>query len=217
MCWSATADLMVGTAVCAVGVACVAQAARRPRDLPMAALPLLLGSHQIIESVVWRGDGGTGAATTAWAVIALPLLPLWLPVSVLCVAPPTARRRLLLPLAAGIATSAVLAYYLMTHTVTADIRGHTVGYGFGLAHPAPVVVGYLIATIGSLLLSGDRGLILYGILAAVGAAVSVALWRQEYLSTWCALAALSSVVLLRWVRRRRPPARRPSGQDLQEA
>lgn len=48
--------------------------ARRARDLPVAALPLLLGAHQLVEAAVWDSDGGRSPATTAWAVIALPLL-----------------------------------------------------------------------------------------------------------------------------------------------
>ncbi|MWA15103.1 DUF6629 family protein [Streptomyces sp. BA2] len=213
MCWSATADLVAGVGVAAVGVACVIRAARgpRPRDLPMAALPLLLGAHQIVEAEVWRGDGGTGPATVAWAVIAMPLLALWMPVAVLCAAPPSARRRLLIPLAVGIATAAVLSYYLATRTVTAEIRGHTVGYALGLPHTELIVAGYLIATVGSLLLSGDRGLVLFGVLVAVGAAVCVLLWRREYISTWCAFAAVCSVVLYFWVRRRSRPVRARSG------
>ncbi|MGV9883518.1 DUF6629 family protein [Streptomyces sp. NPDC003006] len=211
MCWSATADLVAGTGIAAVGVTSVILAARRPRDLPLAALPLLLGAHQIVESAVWRNDGGTGPATVAWAAIALPLLALWVPVGVLCAAPPSARR-LLIPLAAGAATAAALAYVLATRTVTADIRGHTVGYSLGLPRPELIVAGYLLATVGSLLLSGDRGLVLFGVLVAAGAVVSVALWRQEYISTWCAFAAVCSVVLLLWVRRRRPPVPRPSGR-----
>ncbi|MFD4475380.1 MULTISPECIES: DUF6629 family protein [unclassified Streptomyces] len=218
MCWSATADLVAGVGVAAVGVACVTRAARggRPRDLPMAALPLLLGAHQIIESEVWRADGGTGPATVAWAVIALPLLPLWLPLAVLCAAPPSARRRLLVPLVAGVATSAALSYYLATRTVTAEIRGHTVGYAFGLPRPELIIAGYLLATVGSLLLSGDRGLILFGALVAVGATVCVLLWRHEYISTWCAFAAVCSVFLYFWVgrpsvRRRSRPVRERSG------
>ncbi|GGP54442.1 DUF6629 family protein [Streptomyces melanogenes] len=205
MCWSATADLVAGAGIMAVGAVSVTLAARNPRDLPLAALPLLLGAHQIIEAAVWHGDGGTGPATVAWAVIALPLLALWVPVAVLCAAPPGARRRLFVPLAAGVATAAVLAYALATRTVTAEIRGHTVGYSLGLPQAQLVVAGYLLATIGSLLLSGDRGLVLFGVLVAVGAAVSFALWRQEYVSTWCAFAAVCSVVLTLWVRRRRPP------------
>ncbi|MEU1129198.1 DUF6629 family protein [Streptomyces sp. NPDC005900] len=211
MCWSATADLVAGTGIAAVGIAGVTLAARHPRDLPLAALPLLLGAHQIIEAALWRNGGGTGPATVAWAVIALPLLALWVPAAVLCAAPPDARRRLLIPLAAGTATSAVLAYTLATRTVTAEIRGHTVGYSLGLPRPGLVVAGYLLATIGALLLSGDRGLVLFGVLVAVGAGVCVVLWRQEYISTWCAFAAVCSVLLLLWVKKRRPPVTRPPG------
>lgn len=66
MCWSAAADLVAGTGIAAIGVVCVARV-RRVRDLPLAALPLLLGAHQIIESVIWRSGGGTGPAALAWA------------------------------------------------------------------------------------------------------------------------------------------------------
>ncbi|MFJ6695358.1 DUF6629 family protein [Streptomyces sp. NPDC091272] len=202
MCWSATADLVAGTVITAVGVAAVAVAARHPRDVPLAALPLLLGAHQIIEAVVWHHDGGTGPATLAWSVIALPLLALWVPAAVLCAAPPSARRRLLVPLAVGVATAAALAHALATRTVTAEIRGHTVGYALGLPQAELLVVGYFLATLGSLLISGDRWLVLFGVLVTVGAAVSFGLWRQEYISTWCAFAAVCSVLLLLWARKK---------------
>ncbi|WP_420031687.1 DUF6629 family protein [Streptomyces sp. cg28] len=201
MCWSATADLVAGSAIGAVGVACVARAARtRPRAVPLAALPLLLGAHQIIEALIWNDGGGTGPATVAWAVIALPLLPLWVPVGVVWAAPHHARRRLALPLASGVVTSAVLAYVLATSTVTAEVRGHTMGYAIGLPHAPWLLAGYLLATIGSLLLSGEAGLVLLGVLAGVGAGVCAALWRWEFISTWCAFAAVCSVVLYGWLR-----------------
>ncbi|MFE5095193.1 DUF6629 family protein [Streptomyces sp. NPDC056638] len=201
MCWSASADLVAGTCIAAVGVACVARV-RRVRDLALAALPLLLGAHQIIESVIWCSGGGAGPATLAWAVIALPLLPLWVPLGVLCAAPPHARRRLLVPLAAGIATAVPLAYCLATRPVTAEIRGHTLGYILDLPGSALLVGGYLLSTVGSLLLAGDRLLRWLGVLVAVGAAVCAALWRLESVSTWCAFAAVCSVILLGWTGRR---------------
>ncbi|MFD9425735.1 MULTISPECIES: DUF6629 family protein [unclassified Streptomyces] len=205
MCWSATADLAAGTVIVAIGVAAVART-RRARDLPLAALPLLLGAHQIIESVVWRSDGGTGPATVAWAVIALPLLALWVPLGVFCAAPPRARARLLVPLAAGAVTAVFLGYALSARPVTAEVRGHTLGYVLNLPHPQLLVAGYLLATVGSLLLSGDRRLWFLGVLVAVGAAVCAALWRLEFISTWCAFAAVCSVVLLGWAGRRPPVA-----------
>lgn len=206
MCWSATADLVAGTGIAAVGVACVV---RRPplraRDLPLTSLPLLLGAHQTVESVVWGAGGGTGPATVAWAVIALPLLALWVPVGVLCAAPPHTRRRLCVPLAAAAVTAAALAYCLATRPVTAEIRGHTLGYVLDLPRPELLIAGYLLATAGSLLLADDRVLRLLGVLVAGGAVLCAALWRLEFISTWCAFAAVCSVVLLAWSRRR--PAR----------
>ncbi|MFD8410363.1 DUF6629 family protein [Streptomyces sp. NPDC059650] len=91
--WSATADLTAGTAIAAVAVVCLARV-RRARDLPVAALPLLLGAHQRVEAAVWRAGGGPGAATTAWAVVAMPLLAVWVPFGVLLSATPAAPRRL---------------------------------------------------------------------------------------------------------------------------
>ncbi|WP_030677571.1 DUF6629 family protein [Streptomyces sp. NRRL B-1347] len=202
MCWSATANLTAGTAITAVGLATLTRATRHPHDLPLAALPLLLGTHQLTEAAVWHNNGGAGPATTAWAVIALPLLPLWVPAAVLCATPPHTHHRLLIPLTAGIATAAALTYALATRTVTAEIRGHTIGYTLGLPHTELTLTGYLLATIGSLLLSGDRTLTLLGILTSTGAAVSAVLWQREFISTWCATAAVASLLLYHWTRQR---------------
>ncbi|MEU1201828.1 DUF6629 family protein [Streptomyces sp. NPDC005813] len=201
MCWSATADLVAGTGVAAVGVACVAQV-RRWSDLPLAALPLLLGAHQIVESVVWDSGGGSGPATLAWAVMALPLLAVWVPLGVVCAVPREVRPRAAVPLAAGVATAVVLAHALATRPVTAEIRGHTVGYAVHLPHAEFLVAGYLVATVGALLVSGDRGLLRLGAAVAVGAVICWALWRLEFVSTWCAFTAVTSVVLWTWLRGR---------------
>lgn len=204
MCWSATADLVAGSAVAAAGAVCVALV-RDPRDLLLAALPLLLGAHQIVEVVVWDAGGGGGPATLAWAVIALPLLPVWVPAGVLCAVPRRARTVPALLLAVGAVTAALLAYALATGPVTAEIRGHTVGYVLDLEWAPLLVTGYLLATVGALLFSGDRALRALGALLGAGAVVCWVLWRMEFVSTWCAFAALASVALLAWVRTRGRP------------
>jgi hypothetical protein len=210
VCWSATADLVAGAAVCAAGGACLAHV-RSPRELPLAALPLLLGAHQLIEAALWHRGGGTGPAVDAWAVIALPLLPVWLPLGVLLTAPRPARRRIAVTLAVGAATAAVLAHRLASVPVTAEIRGRTVGYLLDLPHPVPVAAGYLAATVGALLLSGDPWLRALGAVTGAGAAVCALLWREAFVSTWCALAAVASLLLLGWIRNRRrtPPVPAP--------
>ncbi|MFC7978230.1 DUF6629 family protein [Streptomyces cinereoruber] len=208
MCWSVTADLWAGLGIGAVGVASLASV-RRPGDAPLAALPLLLGAHQVVEAAVWHAGGGAGPATLAWAVIALPLLPLWLPVGVLTAARPADRPRLLVPLAAGLATAGVLAYRLATRPVTAEVRGRTLGYVVDLPYAPLLLAAYLLATVGALLLARDRLLRLLGLLTGAGAVVCALLWTTEFVSTWCALAAVASLLLLVWVRGRTGPDPRP--------
>jgi hypothetical protein len=203
MCWSATADIAAGTGIVCVGAACVARV-RRVGELPLAALPLLLGVHQLVEARVWHVGGGTGPSTVVWTVIALPLLAVWVPFAVLCAAPRGARLRPAIPLASGIVTAAVLAHHLATHPPRAEIRGHTVGYVLGLAHAHVLMAGYLLATVGAFMLSGDRWLRGFGVLAGVGALVCWALWRLEFVSTWCAFAAVCSGLVLGWLAGGRP-------------
>ncbi|MFG2732057.1 DUF6629 family protein [Streptomyces canus] len=204
MCWSATADLVAGTAIASVGAVCVART-RRAGDLPLAALPLLLGAHQLVEAQIWHTGGGTGAATVAWAVIALPVLAVWVPLGVWCAVPRRTGRRVTAVVAVGVVTAAFLAHALATRPVRAEIRGRTMAYAIGLPHAELLVAGYLIATVGALLLSGDRRLTGLGILTGAGALMCWLLWRLESVSTWCALAAVCSVVLYGWVRTRPTP------------
>ncbi|MEU0056656.1 DUF6629 family protein [Streptomyces sp. NPDC006334] len=172
----------------------------------------LAGTRSLVEAAVWASDGGRGPDTVVWAVIALPLLAVWVPAGTLCAAPPRARRRLLVPLAVGVVTAAVLGYAPATGAVAAEIRGHTVGYAVGL--PTPHCLSRAIwRPPGSLLLSGDRWLVGLGGLVTAGAAGCWALWRLEFVSTWCAVAAVCSVVLYGWVRERSAVAGTRTGRE----
>ncbi|MFJ5228834.1 DUF6629 family protein [Kitasatospora sp. NPDC088391] len=206
MCWSAEADLVAGGAVAAVGIAAAVRAGAS-RRLPLAALPLLLGVHQLVEAGVWAGWGW---ARTLWAVIALPLLPLYVPAAVWCA---TRRRSAAAFTALGAAVAVPLALALARHPVTAHPHGHTVGYAVGVPAAGLLLAGYLAAVLGSLLCSGDARLRLLGAVVGVGAVGCALLWRLAFVSTWCALAAVASVLLLDWAK---PPAarsaRRRTGQ-----
>ncbi|MEV7026383.1 DUF6629 family protein [Kitasatospora sp. NPDC093558] len=213
MCWSAQADAVAGGVVAGLGVLCLVRALRsgRPQRLPLAALPLVLGAHQLIEALVWLGTDGeppadpAGWARTAWAAIALPLLPVFVPAAVWCAstepghpAGPVRRRALAGLTLLGAAVALPLALAVAAHPVTATERGHTLTYGIGVPHPAVLLAGYLLTTIGSLLTSGDRDLRRLGLLTGLAAGLCAALWRLAFLSTWCALAALVSLLLIHW-------------------
>lgn len=219
MCWSPTADLVAGCAIAAVGALSVAST-RRARDVPLAVLPLLLGAHQLVESVVWRNadnaaDAGVthavgGTAVLLWAVIAFPLLPAFVPLAVLSAASHWSRLRLMPFALIGLAVSAVFGYVLADSPVTAEPIGHTMRYGIGrIPLGVLVVIGYLVATIGSLLAGDQAEIRVLGLVTALGALVCFALWQAEFVSTWCALAAVASVLILHWLRRPRKRRRAP--------
>jgi hypothetical protein len=98
----------------------------------------------------------------------------------------------------------VLAYALASGPVGAHEVGHTMHYG---VHHVPsnnvVVAGYLIATIGSLLVSDQPEIRALGVVAGLGALACFLLWKEAFVSTWCALAAVASVMVLHWTRRPR--------------
>ncbi|OKJ13692.1 DUF6629 family protein [Kitasatospora sp. CB01950] len=197
MCWSAGADLLVGAAVSAVGVATLLRT-RAPRQLPLAAMPLLLGLHQLAEAGVWSGWAW---ARTVWAVIALPLLPVYVPAAVWCA---TGRRSAAWFTALGAAVAVPLAVALARHPAAAHPHGHTLQYAVGVPAAGLLLAGYLIATVGALLCSGDRLLRRLGVVLGAGALVCGLLWRLAFISTWCALAAVTSVLV--YDRARRSPA-----------
>ncbi|MHA6758523.1 DUF6629 family protein [Streptacidiphilus sp. PAMC 29251] len=205
MCWSSTADLVAGGVVAGLGLVALTRV-RRVRELPLAALPLVLGTHQLVEALVWwgaegrLGGGAAAAARTVWAVIAYPLLPTLVPLAVLLVAAPARRGRILPFLAVGLVSSVVLAVAVADGPVTATIDGHTVRYGVGVPHSTLVGAGYLLATVGALVASGQPDIRRLGLVCGVGAAVCLTLWQTAFVSTWCALAALSSLFVLRWLR-----------------
>jgi hypothetical protein len=206
MCWSPTADLIAGSAVTVLGVVAVSST-RRARDLPLALLPVVLGVHQLIESLVWRSaDGEIGAgighiATILWVVIAYPLLPALVPLAALATAGRGTRMRQLPFTALGLITCAVLAYDIASGPVSAEAVGHTMRYGVHVPYANAFVAAYLVATIGALLMSDQQEIRTLGLVIAAGALVCFVLWQAAFVSTWCALAAVTSVIVLHWSRR----------------
>jgi hypothetical protein len=87
---------------------------------------------------------------------------------------------------------------VLRHPVTVQVRGHTLAYAVGIGWAPLWVAGYLAATVGALLLSGDRTLRTLGVLVGAGAVACAVVWRLAFASTWCALAALAAVLLLGW-------------------
>lgn len=209
MCFSITADLVVGTALVPVAVASLREV-KHWREVPFALLPTVFAIHQFIEAAVWPNGvvspGMANLAMRAYVFIALPLLPALVPWAILMLEPRGARLRVAPFAALGTVVSVYLAVVVLTEPVTVTKGPHALQYQTGVSDGYVWAVLYVIAVIGPALMSGYRSIVVFGLANLVGLIVVAILYTQAFASLWCIYAAaLSVLALVHMVRRRRLP------------
>ncbi len=219
MCFSAEADLVAGVAVAAVGVDALRHV-RRPRELAIAGLPLLLATHQLTEVLVWSDlhhrappvEAG-GAAVSAYALVAFVVVPALVPWAVLAVEPANDRRRLMAPFAVlGCLVAAAYAGAMGQRPVVAAIAGHHISYETGLKPGATMAALYIVAVCVPLFASSYPRIVLFGACNAAAVAALVLMSQEELTSLWCAWAAVTSVVIAVHLRLVNPTGSTPPGE-----
>jgi hypothetical protein len=200
VCFSAEADFVSGAAIGLVGVATLTKV-QHPREIPLAALPLALALHQVVEGFVWLDlDGGasrsTGVAVTIYLLFAWAFLPIVAPLAIMLIEPPgPARRRIGVLVALGALAGAYQFGALVTGAVYARSVEHTIQYGGAGRYADAATVLYVVATCGAPLLSGFRAIFWFGV-ANIIAVAAIALVQSEALtSVWCLWAAIVSVLI----------------------
>jgi len=199
MCFSPQADLVGGIVISTIGVAAVRNAQKRHRDVALSTLPLLLGAHQIIESFVWFGLQGHEPhaletfALWAYLLIAFVILPIFVPLAVVINEPSHRRRFIMTPLVAlGVAVSTILFATMVRGPVSVRLRPYHLAYSIHLSHGALIVVLYVTAICGTLLLSTRRRVVTFGIVNLIAVGVIAWLTVDGFASVWCGWAAISS-------------------------
>lgn len=201
MCFSAEMDVVAGLVIGSVGVDALRHV-RRPKDLPLASLPLAFGVHQLTEAFVWWGLKGdvapsTGrAAVWAYMAFAFVVLPLLTPLALLVVEPDDVRRRRIGRFAAlGALVSLVYADAMLSGPIAATIHGRTLAYDAGVTHGGAVAALYMVATVGALLASSHSRIALFGMANLLALPVLVLTSSRALTSLWCFWAAVASVVI----------------------
>jgi hypothetical protein len=216
MCFSPQADLVGGIVISSIGVAAVRNAQKRHSDVALSTLPLLLGAHQIIEAFVWLGLQGhephefERVALWAYLLIAFVVLPIFVPLAVVINEPSRRRRVIMTPLVAlGVIVSSVLFATMVRGPVSVRLRPYHLAYSIDLNHGAFIVVLYVIAICGTLLLSTRRRVVTFGIVNVIAVGVIAWLTVDGFASVWCGWAAISSGAIALHIRvgktRRTPP------------
>ena len=198
MCFSPEGDLVGGIVVTAIGVDAVRHLHHRNDHLALAALPLLLGVHEIDEAFVWWGLQGVvphglgRAAMWIYLIVAFVVLPVFVPLVIMLLEPTVRRRLRIVPfLAIGAAVSTVLLETILVNRPTVTLGAYHLAYSIGLQHGVVVIGLYIVATCGSLLASGFRHIVVFGLANVVAVSILARLSADGFASLWCFYAAVA--------------------------
>lgn len=208
MCFSPVGDLVGGTVVVAIGVEACRHVKGRSENLAIATLPLLLGLHQVDETFVWwslQGHVSKGVGNVAlwiYLVFALIVLPPLVPLLLAIFEPSRRRRWRYLPFGVlGLVVSGVILETMLAEHPMARLGKYHVGYSIGMQHGILIIGLYIVATCGSMLISGNRSLAWFGLFNLVAVIVLALLCADGFTSLWCFYAAIVSGAIalhLRW-------------------
>ena len=200
MCFSATASFSAGTILLGLGTLTL-KSARRPRELPFAAIPLLFAVQQLSEGVIWltfryETPQLNVVMTYVYSFFSHVLWPIYVPVAVLLMEPSEWRRRALLVfVAAGITVGAYLLYILFAFPIVSRPTGQHIEYVSPHFFAAATMMLYLMSTTLSLFLSIHRTVKVFGGLALSSFAAAYFFYATWFISVWCFFAALLSAVV----------------------
>jgi hypothetical protein len=199
VCFSPEGDLVGGLAVTAIGIDACRHLHGRNNQLLFATLPLVLGLHQLDESLVWWWLEGPvpsvigKVAMWIYLLIAMVVVPILVPLSIWKLEPTPRRRRMVAPfLGLGVGVAIVLLITMLEGPVSVRLGAHHLAYSIGL-HNGVLIIGlYVLATCGSLLGSGYRDIVIFGLANLIAVVVLARLTADGFASLWCFYAAIAS-------------------------
>ena len=173
-----------------------------PNEVIFASLPLLFALHQFIQAFVWLGmnhiiqERALQMAQTAYVFFAQGLLQFLIPLAIWLIEPKGIRKNM-------IAFFVFIGGFLMAYTLwglsviptKVSIIHNIIYYQNPTTDHYWVAIIYIITTCGSLILSKNIWIQLFGWLNLSG--LSFIYWYNHYgvTSIWCLYAAVISVVL----------------------
>jgi len=164
VCFSPQGDLAGGLVVTTIGIDACRHLRGRSNYLLLAATPLVLGAHQIDESLVWFSlqnhiphlAGRIGM--WIYLVIAFVVVPILVPLAILRLQTTRRRQWVIAPFVVlGTGVAVVLLDTMLRGPVTVRLGSYHLAYSIGLKHGIIVIGLYIVATCGSLLFSGQPG------------------------------------------------------------
>jgi hypothetical protein len=199
MCFSASASFIAGGGLVALGG--ISLVIAKKEDKILAAIPLLFGIQQISEGFQWeRLNIGTTSAIAGYFFLffAFIVWPVYVPTFVWLL---DKKRKKLLRwfMFLGIIVAVYFSWLLLTEAMAISKINACISYGFNLPLAGPVLLAYLLAIFGSLLISSHRTFRWFGVIAFILALVSWIFFKITFTSVWCFFAAIVSSIFFVYV------------------
>jgi hypothetical protein len=201
MCFSAPVSFAASATLLVIGTAAV-RAARSPRQIPLATIPLLFGMQQAVEGGLWLllpehpFGPWTFALVQVFASFVGVLWPLLVPAACLCLENKPVRQLLI---SAVVALGGLIAVYTVIIMVVYGFRAEVSERCLVYTNPAGVWPGmvaiYFVAVCGAFFVSSDHMLRKIGMVNLIGFFVAAAFYNLNFPSVWCFFAALISSLI----------------------
>ena len=176
----------------------------------------MLGLHQLDESLVWWGLEGPvpysigRVATWIYLLIAMVVVPILVPLSIWKLQPTPRRRWVIAPFVGlGIGVATILLITMLRGPVSVRLGAYHLAYSIGLRNGILIVGLYVLATCGSLLCSGYRDIVIFGVANLIAVVVLARLTADGFTSLWCFYAAIASGFISLHMRLGRPHRAKP--------
>jgi hypothetical protein len=200
MCFSATASFSAAGILTLAGVATLSKA-HDPRERPLASVPLVFALQQGIEGLLWRTvpvshQAGRNLAT-GFAVLALIVWPLFIPLAIGLAEKVRKKQRLIVALMGpGLGVAGYSILDIRAHPYMAWPAPHSLVYINDSPFPWPLMLAYLAAVCVPPLLSSSPAIRWFGMVVTVGLAVTLGFFFVSLVSVWCFFAAIASAILV---------------------
>jgi hypothetical protein len=219
MCFSAEVSFIAGAILIGI-LSLTVKRVRDGRELPYALIPVAFGVQQIVEGSLWLTFADQtshlhSALTQSYQFFSHVVWPIFVPLAVRLLEPVHWRRMVLLGFTlTGAAVGLYPFYFLLRDPTTARVLGRHIDY-ISRFYAKLILVGYILATCTSSLLSSHRPVHWFGIATTVAMLAAAGFFRAWFISVWCFFAAAISVsVLSHFTRAGRLDFRRPKSEGI---
>ena len=207
MCFSAEASFAVAAVLIPAGVLSMVRADKTDRRyVPIAALPLFFGLQQAFEGMVWMADGNVVLVerfSFAYMFFSWLAWTIWVPFSVYFLEPKQRKPLYLVLAILGGMMGAMQYFPYFAHDgwLTTEFLPHVIVYSgkelfdYIIGRTTTYSI-YVAVVVGSLLLSSDANIRIFGMLVAAVTVVTYVFFSYAYISVFCFGGAVMSLYLV---------------------